>query len=74
MWYGAKNISLLCLISTHRKIGILGGSYGGYMTVAALCFHPDEFKTGVDLFGVVNWPQNSERNSALLGILPQSFV
>ncbi len=27
------------------------------MTVAALCFHPDEFKTGVDLFGVVNWPR-----------------
>jgi len=39
------------------RIGILGGSYGGYMTVAALCFHPDEFKAGVDLFGVVNWPR-----------------
>lgn len=39
------------------KIAILGGSYGGYMTVSALCFHPDEFKAGVDLFGVVNWPR-----------------
>ena len=39
------------------KIGILGGSYGGYMTVAALCFHPNEFKAGVNLFGVVNWPR-----------------
>ncbi len=37
------------------KIGIIGGSYGGYMTLAALCFQPDEFKTGVDLFGVANW-------------------
>lgn len=37
------------------SIAILGGSYGGYMTLAALCFHPDEFKAGVDLFGVANW-------------------
>ena len=37
------------------KIGIMGGSYGGYMTLAALCFQPDEFKVGVDLFGVANW-------------------
>lgn len=37
------------------KIGIAGGSYGGYMTLAALAFHPDEFNVGVDLFGVANW-------------------
>lgn len=37
------------------KIGIIGGSYGGYMTLAALSFQPDEFKVGVDLFGVANW-------------------
>jgi len=37
------------------KIGIMGGSYGGYMTLAALTFTPDEFAVGVDLFGVANW-------------------
>lgn len=37
------------------KIGIIGGSYGGYMTLAALSFKPDEFNVGVDLFGVANW-------------------
>ncbi len=37
------------------KIGILGGSYGGYMVVAALAFQPDAFKAGVDIFGVTNW-------------------
>jgi dipeptidyl aminopeptidase/acylaminoacyl peptidase len=36
-------------------IGILGGSYGGCMVLGALAFHPDEFKVGVDLFGVANW-------------------
>lgn len=37
------------------KIGIEGGSYGGCMVLSALAFHPDEFKAGVDLFGVANW-------------------
>jgi dipeptidyl aminopeptidase/acylaminoacyl peptidase len=37
------------------KIGIEGGSYGGCMVLGALAFHPNEFKVGVDLFGVANW-------------------
>lgn len=37
------------------KIGIIGGSYGGFMVLAALAFTPDQFKVGVDLFGVSNW-------------------
>ena len=37
------------------RIGILGGSYGGYMTLAALTLQPDAFKAGVDLFGISNW-------------------
>lgn len=37
------------------RIGIMGGSYGGYMTMAALAFAPEEFKVGVNLFGVTNW-------------------
>ncbi len=38
-----------------EKIGIIGGSYGGYMTMAALTFTPEEFDVGVNLFGVTNW-------------------
>lgn len=38
-----------------QKIGIAGGSYGGYMVLAALAFKPEEFAVGVDLFGVSNW-------------------
>ncbi len=37
------------------KIGILGGSYGGYMVMAALAYQPEEFAVGVNLFGVTNW-------------------
>src|ERR1041385_4386923 len=42
------------------KIGIIGGSYGGYMVLAALTFKPEEFKVGVDLFGVSNWLRTFE--------------
>jgi len=37
------------------KIGIMGGSYGGCMTLCGLAFYPAEFKVGVDLYGVANW-------------------
>ncbi|HEX2394121.1 MAG TPA: alpha/beta fold hydrolase [Bacteroidales bacterium] len=37
------------------KIGIIGGSYGGFMTMAAMTSAPEEFKVGVNLFGVTNW-------------------
>ncbi|NMO23026.1 S9 family peptidase [Pyxidicoccus fallax] len=37
------------------RVGIIGGSYGGYMVLSALAFHPDAFNVGVDIFGVSNW-------------------
>ena len=38
-----------------EKVGIIGGSYGGFMVAAALAFEPDAFNVGVDIFGVTNW-------------------
>ena len=37
------------------RIGVIGGSYGGYMTAAALAFHPNTFDVGINIFGVTNW-------------------
>jgi dipeptidyl aminopeptidase/acylaminoacyl peptidase len=42
------------------RIGIIGGSYGGYMVLAALAYHPDVFAAGVDIFGVANWVRTLE--------------
>jgi dipeptidyl aminopeptidase/acylaminoacyl peptidase len=42
------------------RIGIIGGSYGGYMVLAALAFRPEEFAAGVDLFGISNWVRTLE--------------
>jgi len=38
-----------------ERVGIIGGSYGGYMVMAALAFTPEEFMVGVNIFGVTNW-------------------
>ena len=44
------------LVSTgyvaRSKIAILGGSYGGYVTLAALAFTPERWAAGVDLYGI----------------------
>jgi len=52
--YGKKFLASTNVVDT-SKIGIIGGSYGGFMVMAALTFTPDEFAVGVDLFGVTNW-------------------
>lgn len=38
-----------------NRIGIWGGSYGGYLTALALARNSDIFKAGVDLHGVHDW-------------------
>lgn len=43
-----------------NKIGIIGGSYGGYMVLAALAFQPEAFEVGVDIFGISNWVRTLE--------------
>jgi dipeptidyl aminopeptidase/acylaminoacyl peptidase len=42
------------------RVGIVGGSYGGYMVLAALAFQPEVFDVGVDIFGVANWLRTLE--------------
>jgi dipeptidyl aminopeptidase/acylaminoacyl peptidase len=43
-----------------ERIGITGGSYGGYMVLAALTLQPEEFAVGVDIFGISNWIRTLE--------------
>jgi dipeptidyl aminopeptidase/acylaminoacyl peptidase len=58
---GVKDIKACVdyLVNNHladpKRIGITGGSYGGYMTMAGLTEYPDSFAAGVDLFGIVNF-------------------
>jgi dipeptidyl aminopeptidase/acylaminoacyl peptidase len=42
-------------IADPGRIGITGGSYGGYMTMVGLTEYPELFAAGVNLFGMVNF-------------------
>lgn len=43
-----------------KKIGLWGGSYGGYLTALGLARNSDIFAAGVDLHGVHDWGSNSD--------------
>ena len=38
-----------------KRIAVTGGSYGGYMTMAAITLYPDLWAAAVDTVGIVNW-------------------
>jgi dipeptidyl aminopeptidase/acylaminoacyl peptidase len=38
-----------------KRVGITGGSYGGFMTLMALGRAPDAFAAGVQHYGIINW-------------------
>jgi len=42
-------------VADPKRVGIVGGSYGGYMVMAGLTEYPDMFAAGANLFGVVNF-------------------
>ena len=52
--YGRKYLETLDWVDA-SKVGVIGGSYGGYMVAAALTFEPEVFDVGINIFGVTNW-------------------
>ena len=42
------------------RIGVYGGSYGGYLTLMSLALRPDRFAAGVSVVGVVSWKTMAE--------------
>lgn len=51
---GAKYLQAMSDVDP-GKIGIWGGSYGGYLTAMGLARNSDIFKAGVDMHGVHDW-------------------
>jgi dipeptidyl aminopeptidase/acylaminoacyl peptidase len=52
--YAAKFLAATGFVD-EKKIGITGGSYGGYMTLMAIGKKPDVWAAGVEQFGIINW-------------------
>ena len=51
---GAKYLQSLPYVNA-KKVGLWGGSYGGYLTAMGLARNSDIFKAGVDYAGVHDW-------------------
>ncbi len=61
-------------IADPKRIGILGGSYGGYATLAGVAFTPDLYRAAVDIVGPSNLMTLLASHPALLGSRPQDHV
>ena len=72
--YAAKFLEATGYVSP-KKIGITGGSYGGFMTLMAIGKTPEVWAASVELFGIIDWttmlqhsdPQLQEYLKSLLG-------
>ena len=54
-----NSICKLAPMSIPTRIGLWGGSYGGYLTAMGLARNSDMFRRGVDFHGVHDWPTGS---------------
>lgn len=72
--YAAKFLEATGYVNP-KKIGITGGSYGGFMTLMAIGKTPDIWAAAVELFGIIDWytmlkhedPELQEYEKSLLG-------
>ena len=56
------------------KIGITGGSYGGYMAMIAIGRTPDVWAASVELFGITDWLTEQEHEEPSLQQYDQSIL
>ncbi len=56
------------------KIGITGGSYGGYMAMIAIGRTPDVWAAAVELFGITDWLTEQQHEEPMLQQYDQSIL
>ncbi|HLJ18295.1 MAG TPA: S9 family peptidase [Bryobacteraceae bacterium] len=57
-----------------KKIGITGGSYGGYMTLIAIGKTPDIWAAAVEEYGIINWLTMLQHEDPLLQQYERSLL
>jgi dipeptidyl aminopeptidase/acylaminoacyl peptidase len=57
-----------------KKVGIFGGSYGGFMSLMAIGRTPDEFAAAVQWFGIINWRTMYRDQDELLKAYQRSLL
>ena len=71
--YAAKFLEATGYVNP-KKIGITGGSYGGFMTLMAIGRSPDVWAAGVELFGIINWMTMLQHEDAMLQEYEKSLL
>jgi dipeptidyl aminopeptidase/acylaminoacyl peptidase len=56
-------------VGARGKLGIVGGSYGGYVVMMAVTEYPDTFAAGADLFGIVNFETFFAQSTPWMGAI-----
>jgi dipeptidyl aminopeptidase/acylaminoacyl peptidase len=57
-----------------KKIGITGGSYGGYMTLMAVGKTPEVWAAAVEQYGIINWLTMLQHEDAFLQQYEKSLL
>jgi dipeptidyl aminopeptidase/acylaminoacyl peptidase len=57
-----------------KKIGITGGSYGGFMTLMAIGRTPDVWAAAVSQYGIINWYEMLKHEDAALQQYQRSLI
>lgn len=56
-------------IADEKRAGVMGGSYGGYMVMAAVTEYPDLFAAGANLFGIINFETFFKHSEPWMGAI-----
>jgi len=57
-----------------KRIGITGGSYGGFMTLMAIGRKPDVFAAAVSQYGIINWYEMHKTSSPVLQAYQRTLI
>lgn len=57
-----------------KRVGITGGSYGGYMTLMSIGRAPDAFAAAVEEYGIIDWRTMWQHEDALLQAYQKSLL
>ena len=72
--WGVKYLVAEGISRSQDGSGIMGGSYGGYATLAGVAFTPDVYAAAVDLCGAFEPDHAAGIDSAVLGGGPQDVL
>jgi dipeptidyl aminopeptidase/acylaminoacyl peptidase len=71
--YGVKFLESSGYVDA-KKVGITGGSYGGYMTLMAIGKTPDIWAAAVEQYGIINWLTMLQHEDAALQQYEKSLL